>query len=84
MRHRHLSLLLSAVMLSTSLVPPALAGTVMPVDPAEHAATAVPGGEAGVPVDHVVGDLAFVGGPPRHHGRDPGPGSVRVLRPEDP
>ncbi len=53
MRHRHLSLLLSAVLLSTSLVPHAFAGTVTLVDPAEHVPVAVPGSEPGVMRDWV-------------------------------
>lgn len=54
MRHRRLALLLSAVLLSTSLVPAAaLAGTVTLVDPAESAPVAVPGSEAGAMRDWV-------------------------------
>ena len=37
-------------------------------DRARHAA-----GEALVPGDHLVGDIAFLGRPPRHHGGNPGP-----------
>jgi hypothetical protein len=53
LRHRLLAGLGLALALSTSLVPPSLAGTVTIVDPAERTPIAVPGSEPGVLRDWV-------------------------------
>ena len=53
LRHRLLAGLGIALALSTSLVPPALAGTLTVVDPVESAPAAVPGSEPGAMRDWV-------------------------------